>query len=300
METITFNDGTKYTLSDTNFWAAKDDLDYLFAKFHAPFAKKHKIVNYTNHLYYWKFGNHRDLSDIYLGFAKLNADFYNRLTEKNPDLKDNQLVKNWFFGILNIKPEEKLELFGKVNPLHVKLENCTPDNFCKVTEDEFLQVLKKNYPDEIEKVFTLDDILAFAKGPNGNAIIELLIKRGYNKIIEILKPKMSLKFLEKFYTEKSKDTHHILFRYLTPGQKEEFAPQIKPLNLKWVAPEDFKYFKNRIDEFQTWELIALDADILTEILKVIDCTLWSPFYLEKLKKKIDIAELSEALYPWED
>lgn len=300
METITFNDGTKYTLSDTNFWAAKDDLDYLFAKFHAPFAKKHKIVNYTNHLYYWKFGNHFDFGKEWDYNKKLNPDLYNHLTEKYPDLKDNQLVKNWFFGILNIKPEEKLELFGKVHPLYVKLHNCTPDNFCKVTEDVFLQVLKKNYPEEIEKVFILDEIIGFAKGGNGNAIIEQLIKKGYNKIIEILKPKMTLKFLEKFYTEKSKDTHHILFRYLTPGQKEEFAPKIKPLNLKWISSEDFKYFKNRIDEFEIRQLITLESDMLLEVIKVIDCTLLSPFYLEKLKNKINIAELSEALYPWED
>jgi len=296
METITFSDGTKYTLSDPNFWAAKNDLDYLFAKFQAPLAKKHKIVNYTNHLYYWKFGNHLDFGID----RNLKSDIYTNLTEKYPDLKDNLLVKNWFFGILNIKPEEKLQLFGKVNPLHVKLDNCIPDNFCKISDNEFLQVLKKNYPDEIERVFTLNEILAFTKGVNGNEIVEQLIKRGYNKIIEILKPKMTLKFLEKFYSEKSKDTHHILFRYLTSGQKEEFAPKIKPLNLKWVKPEDFKYFKNRMDEFKSWELVNLEPEILTEIIKVIDCTLWSPFYLEKLKKKINIAELSKALYPWDD
>lgn len=295
METITFSDGTKYTLSDPNLWTAKNILDYLFAKFHAPFASKHKIVNFTNHLYYWKFGNHLDFRN-----TNSKPDIYINLIEKYPDLKDNQLVKNWFFGILNIKPEEKLQLFGKVNPLHVKLDNCIPDNFCKISDNEFLQVLKKNYPNFIEDVFTLDEILAFTKGVNGNAIIEQLIKRGYNKIIEILKPKMTLKFLEKFYSEKSKETHHILFRYLTPGQKEEFAPIIKPLNLKWVTPEDFKYFKNRIDEFQTWELIELEPKILTEIINVIDCTLWSPFYLEKLKKKININELSKALYPWDD
>lgn len=300
METITFSDSSKYTFTYdyTSFYSKpKNDLDFLFAKFHAPLASKHKIVNYTNHMYYWKFGNYRN----YLATEK----DYKNLIEKNQDLQNNQLVKNWFFGILEITPEEKLKLLGKVHPLHVRLTHCNPENFCKITEDEFLQVLKKNYPcgveNDLESVFTFDEILTFAKGKNSNAIFELLIKNGYHKILEILKPKLSLKFLEKFYSKSSRNIHYSLFKYLTPGQKEEFADKLKPLELKYIQPEDFKYFKDRVDEFPAiWKLINLESGILTEVIKVIGIMNISPYYIEKLKEKIDLNLLSEALYPWSE
>lgn len=302
METITFSDGTKYTLSDTTFSIKKNKLDVLFAKFHARFAKKHKIVNYTNHMYYWKFPN-------YQSFRCNNIDEYKSLINNNQDLKDNQLVKNWFFGILVFtQPIVKLELLGKVHPLHVKLDNCTPDNFCSITEEEFLQVLKKNYPIKwsvttLEHVFTYDNILTFCKGKYSNEIIELLIKNNYQnikKIIEEIKPKISIKFLEKFYSKKSYETHHILFNYLTPGQKEEFAPKINPINLELIDVENFKYFINKIDELKWWEFIQFNSDKLQEVLKLKDITNIPPWYLEKLKKKVNIAVLSDALYPWND
>lgn len=296
METITFSDGSKYTFTynHNSFYSQpKNDLDFLFAKFHAPLASKHKIVNYTNHLYYWKFGLHLS----YLATEKN----YKNLIEKNQDLQNNQLVKNWFFGILEITPEEKLKLLGKVHPLHVRLTRCNPENFYKITEDEFLLVLKKNYPPDLEVVFTFDEILTFAKGKNSNMIIELLIKNGYHKILEILKPKLSLKFLEKFYSKSSRNIHYSVFKYLTPGQKEEFADKLKPLKLEYIQPEDFKYFKDRVDEFPgIWELIKLEPGILTEVIKVIGIMNISPFYIQKLKEKIDLELLSDALYPWTD
>jgi hypothetical protein len=296
METITFSDGTKYTFKDIYFLHIKhkNDLDLLFAKFQAPLANKHKIVNYTNHLYYWKFSIHYNYQ------AKEKE--YRDLIEKNQDLQNNQLVKNWFFGILDINPEEKLKLLGKVHPLHVCLKSCTPENFCGVTEDEFLQILKKNFPHDLESVFSFDEILTFAKGKNSNMVIELLIKNGYHKIIEILKPKLSPRFLDKFYSKNSRDIHYSLFKYLTPGQKEEFADKLKPLKLQFIQPEDFKkYFKDRVDELpEIWKLMDLEPSLLTEVIKVIGIINISPYYILKLKEKIDLNLLSDALYPWDE
>lgn len=304
MDTIKFSDNTTYTITNTSFYKTLIDLDYLFAGFIGPFAKKMKIVNYTNHLYFWNFASQY--------YFRGNEKIYQSLIEKNQDLKNNQLVKNWFFTIDEQNtPEKKLEYYGKVHPLHVSLYHCKPINFCDITEDEFVLVLKKNFfpkfGNKLEDVFTFDKILTFTKGKNSNQIIELLIKKKYDgidKLFEEIKPKFNIKFLEKIYNDIKLDKiYYIVFKYLTPGQKTEYSSKLKlhPNFIKYISKEDYlSYFKNHEHDIKPWELVKLEIDYLPELIKNIDLHYLSPFYIDKLKKKISVAELSDALYPWDD
>lgn len=232
----------------------KEILNYLFVSYKKPRGKKEIIANFE------------DPQDFYI-YSKVSYKttdsldetykIYNEIKTKYPELDNDNLLK-WFINLESLQNHTITKTILKEFLLNKKIDT----NNLLTNPNENISEYISSF--DIEKDF---DYLLYLI-PNNKDLTDFIItQEDRNKyclkriesnfeldtpLLQKLKPKFSIKFLEKYFSQYITTTHYNIFKNcLSDGEKEVYLPFIqKEIDniIHFITHEDFKkYFKNNCE-----------------------------------------------------